>query len=97
MQFKKITKKLLCKLKMLGYNILTFNNKMSSDHIIWFPEYVDDVSTFISNLDRLGVFQFDEPNILLIDHVIEHFEEYELSGEVLTTNELSLYSSGGDF
>lgn len=83
MQLKTLTREMLIHLKLQGFNVLTYNNKISDNSIIWFPEVVEDVYEYITGLCDLGMLLFDEPNILVIDEAIDNIAADHLVGEVL--------------
>lgn len=83
MKFEQLALANLKILKSKGFNILTSNNKLTDDHILWFPESVADVCDYLITLDTKGTTPFQEPNILVIDDAISNIEDENLIGEVL--------------
>lgn len=82
MRFEKLNHKNLRYLKSKGYNLLTSNNKLSDEHVIWFPERIDNLCDHLSEFDLLDPTADFEPSILLIQFAIDYMSEDDLVGEV---------------
>ena len=83
MKLERLTIELLFKLKSQGYNIITYNNKVSDHNIIWFPETIENIQEYLLGLSNLGKIVYEDPNILVIDYVIKNLSDDELIGDVL--------------
>ena len=83
MKFEKLTHFQLKILKSKGYNILTSNQNLTDEKVVWFPERVEDVMTYLLALDTSGkMVPFKEPNLMVIDDAIKNIREEDLIGEV---------------
>lgn len=80
MEFVKLEKELLQKLRDRGYNVLVSNQPLNDDVLIyWYPERVDDVCEYVVGLDGTP---FNEPNILVIQDALDNIDEGDLVGMV---------------
>lgn len=77
MQFEKLTHTNLRKLKELGYNILSSNNNLADDTVIWYPERVEDVCEYVFEVAD------QEPTLLVIQDALDNISEDDLIGNVL--------------
>lgn len=82
MRFEKLTHLQLKILKNKGFNILTSNNALTDEKVIWFPERVEDVCEFLISMDIKGITPFEEPNILVIQDAIDNINNEDLIGEI---------------
>lgn len=83
MTLERLTIELLIKLENQGYNIIRYNNKVSDDNIIWFPETKENIQDYLIGLSNLGKIVFEDPNFLVISHAIENLSNNDLIGNVL--------------
>lgn len=91
MTLEKLTIELLYKLKNKGYNIISYNNKVSDDNIVWFPETKENIEDYLLGLSNLGKIVYEDPNFLVIDYAIENLSNNEFVGEVLVQNHWELF------
>jgi len=91
MKLERLTIELLLKLKSQGYNIITYNNKVADDNIVWFPETKENIEDYLLGLNNLGKIVYEDPNFLVIDYAIENLSNTELVGEVLVQNHWELF------
>ena len=91
MTLEKLTIELLYKLKNQGYNIISYNNKVSDDNIVWFPETKENIEDYLLGLSNLGKIVYEDPNFLVIDYAIENLSNNEFVGEVLVQNHWELF------
>jgi len=91
MTLEKLTIELLYKLKNQGYNIISYNNKVSDDNIVWFPETKENIEDYLLGLSNLGKIVYEDPIFLVIDYAIENLSNNEFVGEVLVQNHWELF------
>lgn len=83
MKFEKLTHEQLNILKSKGFNILTSNNSLTDEKVIWFPERVPDVWEYLLELDcNHKMIPLQEPNILVIQDALDNIRNEDLIGEV---------------
>lgn len=81
MQFDRLNIRILKKLKKSGFTILSSNNKVYDETVYWFPEKVDDLDNYLTELETSGELKSD-PFILVIDDALENIKEEHLFGYV---------------
>ena len=69
MQFDRLNIRILKKLKKSGFTILSSNNKVYDETVYWFPEKVDDLDNYLTELETSGELKSD-PFILVIDDAL---------------------------
>lgn len=79
MRFEKLTHESLKTLLDQGYTVLTSNNNLSDDNVYWYPEVIEDLESYLFNIDNIP---FQEKSILVIQDALKSIEEADLFGQV---------------
>lgn len=88
MKFEKLTHSNLKILKSKGFNILTSNNSLTDETLVWFPERINDIFDYLIAHDINCIIPHQEFEILVIDDAIRIMEEEYLIGDVFITYNL---------
>ncbi|NQD71640.1 hypothetical protein HP439_13000 [Sphingobacterium shayense] len=79
MKFVRLTKDVLIKLRLLGFNILRAPMSIEHQDPTWYPLQVENVWEYIDDLSGVP---FEEDNVLVIDDAIDNIREEDLIGSV---------------